>query len=531
MIDSSSFTYYRVCATLAWANMSDTPINIEDTAFLSIMENQYLKHLEKFSKTVNVPINEMYMIRDCPIDDIWRIKHYQDYKRTRRTKSKSDIGPFIKHLNTVMSERFKTVLRIDEAEADDVIAMIVHLFPKEMFIIVSGDSDMLQLLHTKRVRIFQPKGWIEVQDPTHKNIQAGDPTDDIPSAKCTESLLRNMQLMDFSYIPRRIQDRIVLSLKDLELTRNTYVRSIQLGLCCCNTMLRDYDIYCARTMILRTIETKGLDELKRRALQNCRDLITMIQWNADNGIRIFRISSDIFPHKSNPKAPSYTLDFAKDLLAQAGLLARTHRQRLTFHPGQYNVVGTPTEETFQNTVRDLDWHAEVLDLMHLDQDSIMVVHGGGVYGDKKSTKERWIKNFNRLPSRVQRRLVLENCEKNFSVLDCLDISEKINIPVVFDTHHHECYQLLHKDEKMPDMEILMPRILDSWNRRHIKPKFHVSEQRSGAQIGAHSDYISKLPEYLMNINQPIDIMIEAKMKEQAIIELYKLYPEINTCAV
>jgi UV damage endonuclease UvdE len=530
LIDSASFTYYRVCATISWASHA----GVDPT--LAIMERQYLSHLEKFSNIVGVPISSMFMIRDCPIDDIWRIKHYPDYKKSRRNRTgPNNIGTHIKHLNTVMASKFKSVIRIAEAEADDVIAMFVHLFPDEQFIIVSGDSDMHQLLST-RVRIFIPKGWHEVTVPEsyEKKIISGDPADCIPASSCIVSNLRNRQLIDFTYIPRYIMDRVVSLMSaapdiyGLTMTANILPRLAQLGLCCCNTVLRARDIFCSRTLILKTLETKGLDELKRRALLNCHDLIRMIKWNAENGIRVFRVSSDIFPHKSNPRAPPYTLDFARDLLIEAGRLARTFRQRITFHPGQYNVVGTPDPTYFSNTCNDLDWHAEVLDIMQLDQDSIIIVHGGGIYGNKDLTKDRWVSNFSLLSERVRRRLVLENCEKCFSVTDCLEISARINIPVIFDTHHHECYQLLHKTEVFDHIDQIIPKVLETWTRRSMKPKFHVSEQRVGSQIGAHSDFISKLPEYLLSITIPVDIMVEAKMKEQAVFKLHNLHPDVNT---
>ena len=106
--------------------------------------------------------------------------------------------------------------------------------------------------------------------------------------------------------------------------------------------------------------------------------------------------------------------------------------------------------------------------MNTPIDSVMVVHGGGIYGDKEKTKERWCVNFYRLPKNVQSRLVLENCEKCFSIEDCLEISSKINIPVVFDTHHYECYNKLHPSEKFKEPSYYIPLILETWNRRNIK---------------------------------------------------------------
>ena len=68
----------------------------------------------------------------------------------------------------------------------------------------------------------------------------------------------------------------------------------------------------------------------------------MIEWNEQNGIKVFRLSSDLFPHKANPKVDDYDFNFAKDLLKKAGNLAKKYNQRITMHPGCFNVIGTPT---------------------------------------------------------------------------------------------------------------------------------------------------------------------------------------------
>lgn len=309
-------------------------------------------------------------------------------------------------------------------------------------------------------------------------------------------------------------------------------KPIQLGLCCLNTQLRDQKptVFASRKMIVRSINEKGIELLKHLITQNLKDIITMMRWNEDNGIKVFRLSSELFPHKSNPKVEDYSLDFAVDLLKEIGDLSRQINQRLTFHPGQYNVIGSPNDKSFKQTIRDLKYHADVLDLMGMDQHSVMVIHGGGVYGNKVQTLNRWCEQFKLLPDNVRKRLVLENCEKCFSIEDCLYVSEKVNIPVVFDTHHFECYNKLHPDETLKYPEEYIPEILETWARRGIKPKFHVSEQGKG-RIGHHSDYIEEIPEYLLEIpiiyGVEIDIMIEAKMKEQAIFKLYEKYPLLN----
>jgi len=309
-------------------------------------------------------------------------------------------------------------------------------------------------------------------------------------------------------------------------------KPIQLGLCCLNMTLRGQNpsVFASRKMIIRTIKQKGIYCLKMKIIENLCDVLKIMDWNEENGIKVYRLSSEMFPHKSNPKVEDYTFNFVLDLLKLIGDKSRKYNQRLTFHPGQYNVVGTPNQKVFEQTCINLKYQADVLDLMEMGVDSVMVVHGGGMYGDKEKTKIRWCEQFQELPENVKKRLVLENCEKSFSIKDCLEVSNRINIPIVFDTHHFECYKLLHPDEDFEDASVYIPLILETWKKRGIKPKFHVSEQGSG-RCGHHSDYINEIPEYLLEIPQKygidIDIMIEAKCKELAILKLYQKYPFLN----
>ena len=115
----------------------------------------------------------------------------------------------------------------------------------------------------------------------------------------------------------------------------------------------------------------------------------MMDWNEKKGIKLFRLGGDLFPHKSNPKVEEYSYDFALELLQQIGARSKQYNQRLTFHPGYFNVVGTPNKQAFDRTIADLKHHADVLDLMGLDQNSVIVVHVGGIYGNKDETKVRW----------------------------------------------------------------------------------------------------------------------------------------------
>jgi UV DNA damage endonuclease len=577
LIDHCNYAFYRFFATKIWYSKQTTKrdINLDNDEFIGYLYSQYTSHLQKFSKKIGIPISDMYSIRDCPREEIWRNKYYSSYKSNRDSSSRDApddaAGPFIKLMNEKFSSTYAASIRVENAEADDVISVLTKyltLTGNEV-IIVSNDSDFTQLIHHygSRVKIYAPKGWEEIvcEDPYRDLLVkcfAGDKTDNLQPSfpgcgkktgeECADAYLKgtidrrvldnmsgfllNCLLVDLTQIPRTICDKImkvlleVVPLENLEPVAHMLPHSVQLGLCCIVNELRDLrsPVFCSRKPIIRTVERDGLDAIYSRAIENCKDLVYILKWCGERGIRVFRISSDLFPHKSNKKIEGYTLDFAQKYLTEAGEVARHYGIRLTFHPGQYNVVGTPTESSFESTCRDLDWHAETLDRMCCGPDSVIVVHGGGIYGDKRATKERWIRNFKRLPARVQRRLVLENCEKCFSVRDCIEVARAVQIPVVFDTHHFACYNKLHPAEaaELGSPEDHIADVLSTWVPRGAKPKFHVSEQGSG-QIGHHSDFVEVLPEYLLSLDIPIDIMIEAKEKEAAISHLYGRYPDIS----
>lgn len=302
---------------------------------------------------------------------------------------------------------------------------------------------------------------------------------------------------------------------------------IDFGLCCINMTLRAMkpSIFVNRTCRLQTAIDKGLDYVQNLALQNTADCVRLLDWNEKNGIKAYRLSSDMFPHFSNPSFPdyNYSLHFARSNLFEIGSKAYEYGQRLSMHPGQYNQIGTPNEDIFQKTVLDLSCHAEILDIIEEDLDfeenrAIICIHGGGVYGNKEETIQRWCKNFNRLPENIKSRIAIENCEKCYNVADCLRISKLLNIPVIFDLHHYQCYGHLHPDEEQMPLDKALRKVFRTWKKRGLKPYCHISEQGSG-RVGHHSDYISKIPECFQNIQIPFTLDIEAKMKEKAIFRL------------
>ena len=71
-----------------------------------------------------------------------------------------------------------------------------------------------------------------------------------------------------------------------------------LGYACVNTELRKQNIFAGRTCRKDKFKKQGLQHVGELGLQNLKDLYEIIQWNERNGIKFYRIGSDIFPWSS-----------------------------------------------------------------------------------------------------------------------------------------------------------------------------------------------------------------------------------------
>ncbi|GAA5806196.1 hypothetical protein HPULCUR_011727 [Helicostylum pulchrum] len=345
------------------------------------------------------------------------------------------------------------------------------------------------------------------------------------ASKLTKTVIKRSVSLSDEYIPKqeptiKTEDRLNQLLDTPRYVHNNPTQfKGRLGYACINTYLRKQkpSVFSARTCRLDTVEKKGEEYVRELALLNIADLKTMIKWNEENKIKFMRISSDIFPFASHEKA-GYNIDFAKNELSEVGVLAKKFNQRLTMHPGQYNQLVSLTPKVVANTIRELDYHARMMDLMGLDQDSVMIIHMGGVYGDRQSALARFEAEYTKLPENIIRRLVLENDELGYSVSDLLPICKKLGIPLVLDWHHHHI-----NPGNVTDLISLLPEINKTWTDKGIKPKQHYSESRRGAvtimEQRAHSDRVQFLPP----TTDDVDLMIEAKDKEQAVFHLYKKY--------
>ncbi len=287
---------------------------------------------------------------------------------------------------------------------------------------------------------------------------------------------------------------------------------MNLGYACINLSLGK-KVTTNRTMIKKTFIDKGLDYVSDLVLQNVADLERIIDWNEENGIKLYRMSSDMFPW-----ATEYNFEQLKDwneisiILKRCGDKAKQYNQRLSFHPGPFNVLTSPKESVVLNTIADLEVHGRIMDAIGLSQTPYnkINIHCNGVYGDKKSAMDRFIANFQRLSKSVQNRLTVENDDKAsmYSVKDLMYIHEKTGIPIVFDYHHHKfCTGDLTEEQALK-------LAVSTWPT-DIVPAVHYSESADGKKPQAHSDYIF---ERIDTYGIEVAIMVEAKKKDLTILK-------------
>jgi UV DNA damage endonuclease len=327
---------------------------------------------------------------------------------------------------------------------------------------------------------------------------------------------------------------------------------IRFGYACINTELGAKNVRTGRTMIDKKFKQGGMQLAGEIALANAIDLLTILQWNEANDIRLFRIGSELFPRWNQYRLEDIPqLDEITKHLRAAGDYAKAHGHRLTTHPGPFHILGSPDPVVVDNSIVSLERHSELYDLMGFDPsfENKINIHVGATYGDKGSTISRWLHNWDRLSDNLKARLVIENDDKAsmYSVRDLYTMLHvEIGIPITFDYWHHtfntgdlseeEAFfmarstwqkhgvtQCTHYSEsRRREAQTLIERMfehhgismedLESW------PTFHQQyKEFTKIKEQAHADFILDLPKSYGVAD--LDIVVEAKAKEQALMRI------------
>jgi UV DNA damage endonuclease len=327
---------------------------------------------------------------------------------------------------------------------------------------------------------------------------------------------------------------------------------IRFGYACINMDLSKQGIRTGRTMIERKFKLGGLKLASSISLENAKDLLPILKWNEKNGIRLFRIGSELFPrwnHYELHDLPDIEL-ITKHLKA-AGDYAKAHGHRVTTHPGPFHILGSPDSVVVDNSIISLERHSEMFDLMGFTPsfENKINIHVGATYNDKPGTIARWLKNYDRLSDSCKHRLVIENDDKAsmYSVRELYEmLHTEIEIPITFDYFHHT----FNTGDISEQEAFFIAR--STWQKHNVTQCTHYSESRRNEFQGliegictknnitieelptwpsfkklhdeygkikaqAHADYITQLPN-TYGVSD-LDIVVEAKAKEQSLINI------------
>ena len=255
------------------------------------------------------------------------------------------------------------------------------------------------------------------------------------------------------------------------------------------------------------------DRLIKTIDNNLNCLNNILNYNIAHNMLFFRISSDLIPFASHAICRFHWQDYFSSKFLGIGNQMKEYKMRISMHPDQFTLINSLKEEIYQRSVKELDYHCDVLDLMELDRSHKVQIHVGGVYGNKRESIERFIERYQKLDPKITSRLVIENDHQSYSVQDCLTIHKETKIPILFDVFHH----MLNNNGE--SLRVVLKDIENTWQKPDGIPMIDYSSQEDGRPRGTHINSISlkDFQEFLQDsFPFDFDIMFEIKDKEKSV---------------
>ncbi|MBE5813428.1 MAG: UV DNA damage repair endonuclease UvsE [Clostridiales bacterium] len=264
-----------------------------------------------------------------------------------------------------------------------------------------------------------------------------------------------------------------------------------------------------------------INRLKHIARENLKNTLRILKYNKAKDIYVYRMSSKIFPLATYPGL-EYT-NYIEELepeLKELGDFIKENKMRVSSHPDHFVLLNSISKKVYEDSVKDLMYHLGMFEAMGLDENYKFVLHVGGMYKNKQDSILRFYEGFEKLEDRLKKRIILENDDKSFNAEDVLNICRKVKIPMVLDVHHNNCNKC---DIQLKD---LLNKAFDTWNDEKMVPKIHYSSPKDSKNFRNHANYIDikefkDFLEVAKLVNRDFDIMLEAKEKDNALLEIRK----------
>jgi UV DNA damage endonuclease len=289
---------------------------------------------------------------------------------------------------------------------------------------------------------------------------------------------------------------------------------MKLGYPCINLSLEDAGV---RTFRLKSYSAERLAETVEA---NLATLLRILEFNAAHGLLFFRVSSQLVPFASHPVSQHPWQAWFQRRFEEIGAGVKRHGMRISMHPDQFTLINTPDEKVLAAGIRELEYHAEVLDLMGLDATHKVQIHVGGVYGNKPESVNRFARRYEALSDGVKRRLAIENDDRLYSLADCLEIHRRTGVPVVFDAFHHRLLQA----DGLPVRRALEAAAA-TWKPEDGALMVDYSSQEPGKRPGTHAGTID-LADFQAFLDAAagldFDVMLEIKDKDASALKAVRL---------
>lgn len=293
---------------------------------------------------------------------------------------------------------------------------------------------------------------------------------------------------------------------------------IRLGYACISKTLSN--VTTSSTITYTTFQKdKDYKKIDTAIKSNLNALKEILTYNIKNSIHFFRLSSKLIPLATKSDVIFDYIDPYKDYYNSIAKIIKDNKLRIDFHPDEFCVLNSTKSEVVKNSIAILEYHYNLLKALEI-KNKILVLHIGGNTFGKKNSISRFINNFNTLSKDIQESIAIENDDKIFNIRDCVYISKNINVPVILDYHHHIC----NHDEL--DINDYLKDILSSWHNTTPKMHFSSPKNKTKKDFRSHNDYINvdafiNFIDLLKPFNHDIDIMIEAKAKDEALFRLVR----------
>jgi UV DNA damage endonuclease len=261
--------------------------------------------------------------------------------------------------------------------------------------------------------------------------------------------------------------------------------------------------------------SESLAELSERILHNFKNTHRTIRFCQLNNIQGYRLSSSLAPiltHKNVNLKIADLPNFAaiKSVCEQIKQCLIESPLRISAHPSEYITLSSDNPECINNSILDLQQHAEIFDLLGLPNDyrSPLNVHVRRE-GDPVQIASKVWEVYDQLPDSVRNRLVLENNDNANGFWSVKNLVEYFRgIPITFDTLHHSLLPDGLTDSEAFNMAH------DTWP---VEPIFHYSEGVDGTR--KHADMPVSFPK---DYGQSALWDCELKSKCRAIFKIREL---------